>query len=193
MIFKKFKPFIGAKRFVFKDPDTSHEFTGKSIQDLVTQVTGYRSANDLEPLEFLPQTIENYICQLPEHAGSCTALKEPHRSVIMWVQGGVALLKNIAYKSFCSQEEADRRSEVCYKCPKNQIPDTSKAFQTWANDMADRSVGKRRSKYHDHLGVCAICSCPMRSKVWTEGKIKITPVELMQMKAINCWQPEFVK
>lgn len=182
---------MGAKSFKFKDPDTNREFVGTSIPDLITQVTGYRIQNDLEPLEYLPQTIENYICQLPEHVGSCTPIKSPKRSVIMTVRGGIALLKNIAYSSFVSEAEADRRSEVCFKCPQNQFPDRSKAFQNWANDMADRSVGARKSKYHESLGICGICSCPMRSKVWFEGKIKLKKEEIEEMKKINCWQPDF--
>jgi len=193
MLFKKFKPFLGPKTFVFKDPDTGHEFKGRSIQDLILQVSGYRKQNDLEVIEYLPQTIENYLCTLPMHIGSCMPLKSPHRSIVMWAKGGVTLLKNIAYKTFCPQETADTRSEICYKCPQNQFPDKSKAFTNWANDMADRSVGSRRSKYHDSLGVCGICSCPLRSKVWFEGKIKLTPTELEEMKKINCWQPEFAK
>lgn len=191
MIFRKFKAFLGPKRFAFRDPDTNREFVGTSITDLVTQVSGYRAQNDLDPLDYLPQTIENYLCGLPEHAGNCTPLKNPQRSVVMMIRGGIALLKNIAYKSFVTQEEADRRSLVCFKCPKNQFPDRSKAFTNWANDMADRSVGDKKSKYHNSLGICGICSCPLRSKVWFEGKIKLKKEEVEEMKKINCWQPEF--
>lgn len=191
MIFKKFKPTLSPKSFSFKDPDTGREFKGSSINDLVTQISGYRSANELETLEYLPQTIEHFLCELPIHAGQCTPAKPPHRSVVLMMRGGVNILKNILYRNVCSQEEADRRSEVCYNCPKNQFPDRSKAFTSWANQMANLSIGDRKSKYHDHLGICGICSCPMRSKVFTADKIKLSKEEIAAMKEVNCWQPEF--
>lgn len=175
----------------FKDPDTGREFTGKSIAEILPQIRGYRNQNELEELEYLPQVIENYLCSLPQHRGMCEPVKNPKRSVIQYLQGGVALLKNIAYATFATQEEADKRSEICASCPKNQFPSKTSHFVNWANDLAQRSVGDRRSARHDDLGVCEICSCPLRSKVWYDGKIKLTKEQLEEMKKLDnpkCWQ-----
>src|SRR6185295_4282605 len=191
MLIKEFKPFVSAKVFKFLDPDTGHEFKGASVNDLVKQVQGYREQNDLEPLEYLSQVITNYLCSLPVHAGSCTPIKNPKRSVVQYLKGGIAILKNIAYKEFASQEEADRRSEICAQCPHNTFPDTG-YFIKWSNEMAEKSVGDKKSSNHDKLGICGLCSCPLRNKVWYKGDIKLAPEELTQMKALTnpkCWQP----
>lgn len=191
MIFKKFKILNSPSVFVFKDPDTGREFTGKSIAEMLPAIRGYRSQNELEELEYLPQVIENYLCSLPQHKGMCEPVKSPKRSVIQYLQGGVALLKNIAYASFCSQEEADRRSEICSRCPRNEFPNRTSHFTNWANDLANRSVGDRKSSHHNDLGVCGICSCPLRGKVHWAGKIKLTKENLEEMKKLDnpkCWQ-----
>lgn len=196
MLFLKFKQFIAPKSFRFTDPDTKREFKGNSIQDLVTQVQGYRSQNDLEELEYLSTVIENFLCHLPIHAGSCMPVKNPKRSIAQYMRGGIATLKNIAYKEFVPQEEADRRSEICSRCPHNNFPDASRHFINWANDIAVRSVGDKKSSHHDKLGVCGLCSCPLRAKVFYKGKIKLSKEELSKMEALSnppCWQPEFTK
>lgn len=192
MIFKKFKPFLSPSVFSFKDPDSGREFSDSNMLGLRNQVRAYRKANELEELEFLETVIENHLCSLPVHTGMCTPIKNPKRSVIQWVRGGVALLKNIAYSTFVEQSEADRRSTICAKCPQNVFPDRG-FFLKWAEDMAQRSVGNRKSQHHDELGICGVCSCPSRSKVWYNGKIKLSTQEISEMKKLNCWQPEFAE
>lgn len=191
-MFKKFKPFAGSKVFEFKDPDTGRQFKGSNVPDLLKQVRGYREQNRFEEIEYLPEVIENYLCSLPVNAGACQQLKTFKRGVIATMRGGIGVLKNLAYKSFATQEVADARSEVCAKCPKNAFPDRDK-FIKWSDDIAEMSVGNRRSKNHDLLGICDVCSCPMRAKVFIKGTIALTQEQLDEMKTLGCWQPEFSK
>lgn len=192
MVFKEFKPFISPRRFVFTDPDTKREFTGTSIPHLARQIRGYREQNELPPLDLLEVVIENYLCTLPIHVGSCQPIKKASRGFVQYLQGGVAFLRNIVYKSFEPQEEADRRGEICTRCPHNVFPDRG-PFIKWIDDIAERSIGKLQSKHHNELGICEVCSCPLRSKVFYNGKIKLTKEQRSTMEALidpKCWQVE---
>ncbi len=189
-MFKRFKNFAGAKEFSFKDPDTGFKYVAKDQANLLRHIETYRRQNDLPPIEYLPQVVENYLCSLPIHVGHCTKMPALKRSVYQYLQGGIALLRNVAYQKFVTQEEADRRSTVCRTCPKNEFPDRKAlGFIKWSNDLAVDSVGERRSIYHNDLGVCAICSCPLKAKVWYDGVIKLTQAEVDAMRPLNCWQP----
>lgn len=184
------KPFLGFKSWKFKDPDTGFEFKGANIQQILSHIRSYREQNSLEPLEMLDTVVTNYNCMLPENLGVCTATPEKlKRGVYQYIKGGIALLKNMLYPSFATQEEADRRSLICKECVLNVFPDKTK-FIKWSDDLAEQCVENRRSKYHESLGNCEACSCPLRAKVWWNGKVELTNTERTQMESANpkCWQ-----
>ena len=91
------------------------------------------------------------------------------------------------YDSFASQKEADRRAAICAVCPHNVFPDRGN-FIRWADHMAVVSVGDRKSKHHDELGNCAVCTCPLRAKVFYTGKNTLTEEQKIEMRKVNCWQ-----
>lgn len=188
MLFK-FNPFLAPKAWKFKDPDTGRDYKGTSLADLCTKIRGYREQNNLQPLEFLEATIVNYLCMLPENIGGCRPAEPLKRGIIQTFKGGIALLKDIAYKTFVSQEVADARAKICAGCPLNVFPDKGE-FVHWADVIAEASLGKKRSAYHDQLGNCEACTCLMRSKVFYGGEITLTDDEKFKMKKANpnCWQ-----
>lgn len=185
MIFKKFKPFLGPISFSFVDPDTGYKYLAKQKPELIDRIVSYRKQNELEPIENLSLVIDNYLCGLPENFGSCQDLRL-ERHLMGYVKGGLALLKNMLYKKYVSQEEADRRASICITCEHNVFPD-KKNFIKWSDELAESSIGARRSKHHDKLGNCDCCSCPLRCKVWYGDTINLKVDERMCL--INeCWQ-----
>lgn len=187
-MFLKFKTTAGSKDFTFQDPDTGFKFTAGNFDALLSHIRSYRAQNDLPEIDFLPQVIENYLCHLPINAGSCKRIPPLKRGIWQTVRGGIALLTNMAYKATVTQEVADSRSEICFNCPNNTTP-PGKGFTKWSNDLAIDAVGDKRSKHHDSLGVCAVCSCPLKPKVWYDGKIRLTQEEVTEMEKVSCWQP----
>lgn len=183
----KFKPFAAPTRYVFKDPDTGHDYEAPDAKALYDLIRNYRIQNQLEPIDMLPAVVDNFLCRLDENAGKCTPYAKLKRGLIQFVRGGVSLLKNVAYSSFVDQSEADRRAEICLNCPHNIFPDR-KAFIRWADDVTEAAVGDRRSTYHDQLGNCGVCSCLLRSKVFLDGKVKLSEDEVQQMERVGCWQ-----
>lgn len=186
-MFKKFKPFEAPSSIEFKDPDTGHIYKSKTYAGLYKDIIQYRAQNNLEQIENLKETVENYICTLPENCNKCTGV-ELHRSFYQYIKGGVALVKNIAFRQFASLEVAEKRALQCVSCENNVFPDKDN-FLAWSDNIAIMQVGERRSSLHDKLGNCAVCSCPLKSKVFVDGVLPApTKEEEEGFKKVNCWQ-----
>lgn len=190
-MFLKFKPFVGPAEYTFKDPDTGYLFKETSRKSLFSRIVAYRAQNNLPPIEELALVVESYLCSLPVHQGLCTPVGPLKRGLLSYFKGGVALATNLWYNKVVSKEEADRRGAICVKCPLNVFPDKG-PFVAWSDSIAEASVGSLRSKYHEELGNCEGCSCPLRAKVFYGGTIKLTVSEATTMKNSNpkCWQLE---
>jgi hypothetical protein len=187
MSFLKFNQLNTPTRFEFKDPDVSHKtYKADSYQNLYRLIRGYREQNGLPEIPYLETVVEHYLCGLPENKGRCVQRPKLKRGLIPTIRGGVALIANVLYKSFVTQEVADARAAVCAKCPHNVFPDKG-PFIKWSDDIAEAAVGKRKAKDHDAVGNCSICSCPLRAKVWYNGELKFPEEQLKQFPDF-CWQ-----
>lgn len=186
-MFLKFLPFQGPKVFKFKDPDIkTKRYEAQSMQGLLAIIRGYREQNELPPIEYLETVVEHYLCNLPEHIGACGPMPPLKRGLLATLKGGIALISNMLYNKFVEQEVADERSAICAGCPENVFPDKG-PFIAWSDDIAEQSVGSRKSKHHDELGNCGVCSCPLRPKVFYTGPYKFTDKQLKQFPDF-CWQ-----
>lgn len=91
------------------------------------------------------------------------------------------------YKSFVTEDVANARANHCKKCPFNIFPDKG-PFIKFSDAMANAMVGKKRVEAYDDLGNCAVCSCPLRGKVWYNGEVDLTDEQEKSMKSVDCWQ-----
>lgn len=179
------KPFHAPKRPLFIDPDTGHKFWGKTKVELVQKIVTYRAQNELEPIENLDLVLQDYWCSLPENKWKCIDVRL-ERGLMKYLKGGISLVKNMIYPKFCSQEEAERRAFICMSCPHN-VDREKPEFMQWSDEIAVHAVGDRKTTFDKGLGSCAICTCPLRSKVHYGGKIELPPEE--EAKLIpECWQ-----
>jgi len=187
-MFLRFKPFEASWTFQFKDPDTAFTYHSHNLTELYRRIILYRQQNNLEMIEELPQVVENYLCGLPENVGKCQENIELDRKFTAYVKGGVSLLKNMLFGLYAKREVAEKRALQCVSCPNNVFPDKG-AFLKWSDDIAIAQVGERKVTVHEQLGSCKVCSCPLRSKVFFEGKIAPFPEEeLVELKKVSCWQ-----
>lgn len=172
---------------MFKDPDTKHVFEESNYANLYKRIILYRAQNNLEPIENLNIIVENYICGLPENANKCCD-REMQRGLWEYVKGGVALVKSLMYQDFASQAVADKRAKQCVGCKFNIFPDKGN-FLTWSDNIAIHTVGERKSKEHEKLGNCSVCTCNLKSKVFYKGKLpKVSHEQMEKFKEVNCWQ-----
>lgn len=192
MLFK-FKPFEVSGAWEFIDPDTNYKYIAPNKKELIQLIVGYRSQNKLDPIPSLDVVLESYLCTLPCNTGKCKPYGKLTRGLMAYMKGGIALVANLWYDNTVSQKEADRRSSVCFSCPLNVFPDRG-PFVQWSDNIAEASIGKKKSEYHDDLGNCAACSCPLRAKVWYPGPVDLNPGEETLMRSVkNCWQLELKK
>ena len=187
---RKFAPFRVAHSYYFKNPENNWKITGTSFKDLINKIRLYRAQNEFPELEFLESVVEHYLCMRPENVGACESAGPLKRGIIATIKGGIVTLKNLMYNSFVTQAVADERSEICLNCPHNFFPDKG-PFIEWSDKLAENSIGDRKSKHHDKLGNCEICSCPLRCKEFFAGKISLTQEELIAMPNY-CWQKQEV-
>src|SRR5690348_12853772 len=148
-MFKKFRAFEVPAYWVFTDPDTGYSFSGKDKPSLIKDIVNYRFQNNLEPIERLDLVLDNYLCGLPENNHKCTGY-ELDRKFSQYIKGGLALLKNLAFKRFATQAEAERRSKICEKCPYNIFPDKG-PFIKWSDDIAVSCVGEKKTENYQKL------------------------------------------
>lgn len=186
-MFKKFKPFEASSRIEFKDPDTGFIYIAKTLPELYVYIQKYRVQNGLPALDGLREVVENYLCTLPENRYKCNHVEVP-RSFSMYIKGGIALLKNMAFSRFVPQKVAEERAAQCVGCEHNVFPDKG-PFMRWADEIAVSQVGERKTALDAQLGNCAVCSCVLRSKCHYGGKLDpFPPEELVKLKSVKCWQ-----
>lgn len=185
----KLKPFSGPKRFVFKDPDTGFMYHEASETALIRRIVNYRAQNQLPPLLEIGAVLQNYWCSLSENSGDCEVCPPLKRGLLAYIKGGIALVDNLWYgkEARVDQEEADQRAGVCIQCPYNVFPDKS-GFLKWSDMIAENTVGDSRSKHHDRLGNCEVCTCTLKAKVFFRGETGLNEAQKEKMREVGCWQ-----
>lgn len=184
----KFKPMEAPDRYYFKDPDTGHGFRAYKKEDIIKQIVSYRAQNELEPLQYLSVVIDAYMCSLPGYRDQCEPAEPFSRDVFGYIKGGISLLKNMFYgkKNMVDQRVANTRAQQCVTCKFNVFPDRG-AFLAWSDSVAEASTRGRKSTHYSKLGNCAVCSCPLKAKVWYKGGEKFSEEEILKFKEVNCW------
>lgn len=189
---KTFKAFEAPSRYDFVDPDTHHEFLNRNKHDLMQDIIAYRAQNNLPHLEYLSSVLDNYWCEQLVNVGKCQEC-DPPPGFLTYLQGGITLIKAMLLKRFASLPIAEARAAVCVKCPYNSFPDRG-PFLAWIEDIAVACVGEKKVSVKEKLGVCAICSCPLRSKVFIDEELPpFTPLQIEKMEAVKCWQPALTR
>lgn len=186
----RLRPFASPKSYCFVDPDTQRKYLANSKPELIKSIVQYRAQNELTPLQNLDLVLDHYWAKLPENAGIAEVSPNLKRGFYSYIKGGIALIDTLFYgeRHMVSQEEADRRAQICLACPHNQFPDKG-PFVNWSDQIAEASVGDRRSKHHYELGNCMVCSCTLKAKVHFKGDMGLTKEQADKMLLVNCWQP----
>lgn len=183
----KFKPFETSDTYTFIDPDTQFKYQEPTMDALIHRIVTYRAQNALPPIEELRVVVENYLCHRPQNVGRCNPNTKISRSLWKYIKGGVTLIKNLTIENPVTQELADKRSAQCKTCLYNYFPDRG-AFIRWSDSMAEAAVGNKKSKHHNALGNCEVCSCCLKAKVWVPGPHKPDKDEIPKFQEVNCWQ-----
>lgn len=99
-----------------------------------------------------------------------------------------------------AKQEAERRAAICVDCPKH---DTAGGLKKYFVEKAARELmyvfGMLKdmdvtTSLDDKLGICEICECPMRAKIWVENHVlkkHLKPEQIAKLPP-NCWIPEAI-
>jgi hypothetical protein len=93
-----------------------------------------------------------------------------------------------------ARELAEARAETCVKCPENGLGDLTRWFTTFTSESIRKGVEALQKQdlkvvKHDKLGICNVCLCPLKLKVFTPLK-HITPhlsAEVQAKLPAHCW------
>lgn len=187
--FTKLKPFAAPKSYTFVDPDTKHIYHGKDKKELFFYILSYREQNNLPPIEALDTVLDNYWCSLPENTGNCERIKL-RRGWLPTLKGGIALLENLYYgkDNLLTPEEAEKRAQVCIKCPHNVFPDKDK-FIAWSDEIAEAATFGLRCPSYTKLGNCFLCSCPLKALVFSKkANLLETETDERTKYPSYCWK-----
>ena len=191
----KFKPFRGPLSWSFIDPDLHIQYTAKTRDDLLKQITETRKQNNLEDIPHIDIILDNYLCSKPENMGSCEFFNLP-RTFMQYVEGGVAYFLNMRYKKIVPLEEAQRRANICLtKCTPTEDLDygfnrnvSVNPLEDYTNQMFEAQVGEQpKVEGFDKLHTCTCCSCPLKSKVYYGGEINNSKYVEASLPD-HCWQ-----
>ncbi len=195
---------VGGFRFV--DPDTGYHYNHnyKTFEELEMAVQQYRQQNKLPRIRKFRAVWEHYVCEnVPGMKGRCCQVGEVvKRSFEQYYNGGKSFVKAIlsGKAAFVDQKTADRRAAVCKECDQNVVNTGHSVAHYYSDAFIKANVGARKSKFHDELHTCKICTCILKAKVFYNDEMvadSITDTELVQLtrrpkdkagRHLKCWQ-----
>lgn len=143
--------------------------------------TQYLIGGDGSPLpktHFNPQNLTGSVQQVAAGAGV----------LVDWITSGAEAV---------SPSLAHGRAGVCVQCPMNQTGDLLRFFTKPVSEAVRKLLSRRmewklETDYDRDLGVCQVCNCPMKLKIWMPiAKIRsaLKPETVAQLPG-NCWIPK---
>ena len=181
--------------FVYLVPETNVEIRAGDFDNLVDRVRKHLAVNKRALPDGLASTIEHYIC-LINPASFCIGESEDgdRQSVVTSAQKikdatnmASTRLKWGADRFLTSQDEAERRAEICMNCREN-----FRGVCTTCNGLKDyvvKAIGDRVTRRDAQLGVCTFCSCLIKAKVHisAEALKVVTPPGERDRYPDHCW------
>lgn len=176
--------------------------SGTTFDMLLTNIIAYRKANGLEIGLGLEDMIEQALCT-GKYSHECeqrdAAAPDPAKR-IGWrtvLAGTKVMLRHwLAGKPLESQAEAERRAEICSRCPWNlDISWSCGGPCAEFKDFVERQVGAPKTKYDDRLRNCGICSCYLSSAIFVPLDMQYSVLTEEQKKQFaiahakfGCWK-----
>jgi len=151
----------------YRVPETKVYFRSKSsLGDVENLVRRNYKDNKLEPPDDLRQKIVEFICRNVA-AGFCDGVSGSDRltffQVLRFTELAFKRLRNADASFLVTQEEAERRADICRECPENLLGICSSC--NGLKQLASRLIARRKTRLDHYLGVCKICGCVLDAKI----------------------------
>ena len=158
--------------FWINDPLTGNEIHGTTFEMVLNRARDKRRANSIPiGLEF-DDEIEEVCCN--KYPQECEVNKRtlgiPSVSPGLYdvARASAIMIKHkVSDSDLVSQEEANRRAQICRNCPfraQMTLP-CSRCFSALEN-VVGWITGSRGTPYDEKLSACGICKCYLSASVW---------------------------
>jgi hypothetical protein len=184
-----------------KDPLTGFEVMGTTFNMAYDRLVNYRRANTIPIGLDFDDEIETQFCQ--RYPAECEVNKRTlGLSLVapgLWdvVRGSQLMLQHkIEGSQLVPQEEANRRAEICYKCPlRAQMTLPCARCTGVLESIVNVITGSHGTPFDEKLSCCSVCKCYISASVWLPLQTQCTAVtdEMRERFAFaketfNCWK-----
>jgi hypothetical protein len=156
----------------YTDPHSGQQFSHYQYDGLLDKIRAHRQANNFPiGLEF-EQEIEAQLCL--GHSAECDDLPEglPYRTNLTLadvIRGSAVMMRFYAAgKPMVSREEAERRAQICVKCPLNDnySKPCSVGICSELKAVVSAVIGQTGTRFDVDLKSCRICKCLNQASCW---------------------------
>lgn len=178
-------------------PEDGTKVIGGSIQDLMVQVEKHCAAASLDPAPTQAE-VEEQICSRagggwcadqdgnpgPNYVKKVLDISQViqfTKAMLSWFKGG---MKHV------EQAEAERRAQICVKCPLNQeLTGCSSCAMKPLKAAIGLFKGGKSTSLDNGLKFCRACGCTLEVKIWFERDLLRENMAESQLEALaeNCW------
>lgn len=189
-------PYGGQYRL--KLPERGMVGEGNNFEALLKSISVWRKANSVPIGLGFADEVEQAVCEKYPQECNGVMSKRRKRSWGMWdiVRGTTAFIRQkLSSVDLVSQEEANRRSELCSKCPARVTfsKPCSGICEALVKMLA--STGGKQTPTDDDTRGCGICGCWVKVAVWYDLKIQCLSVDESMKEAFDevrkeypCWK-----
>lgn len=188
----------------YRDFDTGFLVKGYDLPNLKKEAKKHRLANNLPIPENFEAMVETQLCeQMPpgrcyfvSGSGPQKLCEVKQDSILAGAAAIVSLVTQwlLGGDVFVSQEEANRRADICCRCPKNTGVHgcTSCGVLKAAKEMLGGITGNRTTPLDDRLHACCLCGCLLKTIVHIRLDIlhKGFTDEQRALSPSHCWKLE---
>jgi hypothetical protein len=185
--------------FHIVDPLTGVKVSAVHWDHLVSQVIAERKANGAAVGTELEDEIDSWAAA--SHPLEAMAVDErfPKRRTLNLddiVRGTKTILAfKLAGSPLVSDEEAERRSEICLRCPLNLGWAQHCSICEGLSAVVQTAIGAKKTRNGQGLAACNICQCSNKAQIWMPLEIlnQALTDEMRQdfqfaKEAWNCWK-----
>lgn len=134
--------------------------SGGDWWDLVKNCQKLTVANNKIPSVNFPKEVETALCdRVPVSCVPCTTIKQSvgFAAIVRWVRAMYQFAVNGKFE-LVTQEEAERRAEICARCPQ-QVSTSGCWGCKGIAGMLPAIAGARKTSFDTNLKACGVCGC----------------------------------
>lgn len=168
--------------FFYSQLESGFRFKQIAFSDLIKEVKDHRKANNFPIGPNFEAEVEDASCReliqmFPDYRGCVdetgdTAVYKGRKWGLADVRHFLNTMASWISKGakFVEQDEANRRAEICSRCPMNVQLAGCLGCSGVAN-MVQSIKGARRTPYDDRLRTCGACACQLSAKIWLDKEV----------------------